>query len=137
MGRIQPVRLGWGAISVIFGGQVSLGIHYSKRDENNFTTLLWQNNGQQNGFTTRKLFSELYKITVNVVIFVGFRRIRSTKWPPFDPTLIVRSRRTLDFLHSRFTRAHQLEPELPCVIKYFLKRNSYQTESFLKQWICI
>jgi len=31
-GQIQPVRL-WGAIAVIFGSQVSIRVHYCKRDE--------------------------------------------------------------------------------------------------------
>jgi len=31
-GRIQPVSLGW-AISVTFGSQVTLRVHYFKRDE--------------------------------------------------------------------------------------------------------
>jgi len=30
-------------------------------------------------------------------------------------------RRSLDFVRSRFTRAHPLEPELPSAIKYFFK----------------
>jgi len=47
-GRIQPVSLG-GAISVIFCSQVSLRVHYCKRHEVYFTTLLWQNNGDPNG----------------------------------------------------------------------------------------
>jgi len=41
------------------------------------TTLLWQNNGQQNRHISRMLFSELYKIVqkkymVKKVTFVGF-----------------------------------------------------------------
>jgi len=39
-GRIQPVRLGGRVILVIFGSQDSLGVHYCKRDEVYFTTLL-------------------------------------------------------------------------------------------------
>ena len=62
-----------GAISVIFGNQVSLRVHYCKRDEVHFTTLLWQNNGWQNCLKPRTLFSEFYKIVVNKVNFVGFR----------------------------------------------------------------
>jgi len=42
-------------ISVIFGGQVSLCIHYCKKDEVYFTTLLWQKSGQQNGPISRIL----------------------------------------------------------------------------------
>jgi len=38
-GRIQPVSLR-GAISVIFGSQVSLRVYYCKRDEAYLTTLL-------------------------------------------------------------------------------------------------
>jgi len=38
-GRIQPVRLG-GAISAIFGSEVSLRVHYCRKDEVYFTTLL-------------------------------------------------------------------------------------------------
>ena len=34
-------------ISVIFSSQVSLRVHYCKRDEVYFTTLLWKNNGRQ------------------------------------------------------------------------------------------
>ena len=71
-GRIQPVSLG-GAISVIFGSQVSSPVHYCKRDEAYFTTLLWQNNWEQNGLKSRMLFSEWYKIMVNKVTFLGFR----------------------------------------------------------------
>ena len=47
---------------------------------------------------------------------------------------IVRSRRSLDFVRSRFTRGHPFEPELPYAIKCFSKHNSYRTECF---WICI
>jgi len=36
-GRIQPVSVGGKAISVIFGSQVSLRIHYCKTDEVYFT----------------------------------------------------------------------------------------------------
>jgi len=71
-GRIQPVSLG-GAISAIFGSQVSFRVHYCKRDEVYFTTLLWQSNGRQNGLISRMLFSKLYKIMVTTVSFVGFR----------------------------------------------------------------
>jgi len=58
-GRIQSVSLGWGEISVIFGSQILLRVHYCKTDEVCFTTLLWQNNGRQNGLILRMLFSEL------------------------------------------------------------------------------
>ena len=60
-----------GAISVIFGSQVLLRFHYCRRDAVYFTTLLWKTNGRQNGFIS--LFSELYKVMVNKVTFVGFR----------------------------------------------------------------
>jgi len=48
-----------GAISIIFGSHVSLRVHYCKRDEVYFTTLLWKNNGRQNSLISRMLFSEL------------------------------------------------------------------------------
>jgi len=95
--HIQPVKL-QGAISLIFGSQVSLRFHYCKRDEVYFTTLLWQNNGRQNGLTSRILFSELYKITVNKVTFVGFRG----GWKPhLDPPLLCGAR--LSFLIDHLT----------------------------------
>jgi len=50
---------------------------------------------------------------------------------------IVRSRRSHDFVRSRFTWAHSLESELSYAAKYFLKHKSYRTECFSKQWICI
>ena len=46
-----------------------------------FTTLLWQNNGRQNGLLTRMLFSELYKIMVNKLPSVGFGGDRSPQFP--------------------------------------------------------
>jgi len=55
-----------GAISVIFGSQVSLRVLYCKRDDVYFAT-------RQNGLTSRLPFSELYKIMMNEVAFVGFR----------------------------------------------------------------
>jgi len=56
LGRIQPVTLG-GAISVIFGSQISLRVHYRKRDEVYFTTLLWQNNeGQKWPYSENAVF---------------------------------------------------------------------------------
>ena len=45
--QIHPARLGR-EILVILSSQVSLRVHYCKRDEVYFTTLLWQNNGHQN-----------------------------------------------------------------------------------------
>jgi len=68
----QPVILG-GAISATFGIQVSLCAHDCKRDEVYFTTVLRQSSGRQNGLISRMLFSELYKIMVKKVAFVGFR----------------------------------------------------------------
>ena len=44
-----------------------------KWDEVYSTTLLWQNNRRQNGLVSRWLFSELCKITVNKVTFLGFK----------------------------------------------------------------
>jgi len=71
--QIQPaVRLGVGAISIIFGSKVSLRVHYCKRDEDNFSTLLWQNSGRQNGLISRMLFYELYKVMLNKATFAGF-----------------------------------------------------------------
>jgi len=61
-GTIQPIRLG-GAISVLFGS------HYCKKDDVKFTTLLWQNNGRQNGLISRML----YNIMLNKVTFVHLR----------------------------------------------------------------
>jgi len=61
------------AISAIFGSRVSLGVQYSKRYEVHVTTLVWKNIGRKNGFVSRMLFFELYKIILNKVIFVGFR----------------------------------------------------------------
>ena len=57
------------------------------------------------------------------------------RWPEWNN--IVRSRRSLVFVRSRFTRAHPLQPELPYAIKYFWKHSWYRTESFLKQCIGI
>jgi len=48
---------------------------------------------------------------------------------------IVRSKRSLDFVRSRFTRAHPLEPELLSASIFW--HNSYQIKCFLKQYICI
>jgi len=43
---------------------------------------------------------------------------------------IIRSRRFLEYLRSRFTRTHPLEPELYPAINYFFKCISYQVECF-------
>ena len=48
-----------------------------------------------------------------------------------------RSNGSLEYVRSRFTRAHSLEPELPSPIKYFFKVNSYQIECFLEAMVCI
>jgi len=72
--RVRSSQKGWGgAISEIFGSQVSLRVLYCKKDDVYFTNLLRQNNGRQNGLTSQMLFSYLYKIIVNKVTFVGFR----------------------------------------------------------------
>jgi len=42
-----------GTISAIFGSQASSFVHYCKRDEVYFTTVLSQNNGWQNGLISR------------------------------------------------------------------------------------
>jgi len=84
-GRIQPVTLG-GAYSASFRSQVSLQVHYRKRDEVYFITLLRQNNGRQKDLILRMLFSELYKIMVSKVTFPGFRGGDRTP-PPLDPPL--------------------------------------------------
>jgi len=92
-GRIQPVRLGGRAISDIFASQVSSRLRYRfKRDEANYTTLLWQNNGRYNDLTSQMLFSELYKSMVNKVTFVGFRgEIVPSAPTPLDPPLTTTS----------------------------------------------
>ena len=72
-GRIQPVSLRRrGAISVIFGSQVLLQVHYCKRDEVYFTTLLWQNSGRQNGLISRMLFPNCSKSWWTKLLFVSF-----------------------------------------------------------------
>jgi len=65
--RIQPEKQEGGAISVIFGSQISLRVHYCKRDEVYVTILLRQNNGREDGSISRMLFSEFFKIMVNKV----------------------------------------------------------------------
>jgi len=50
-----------------------------------FTKLLWQNNGRQNGLKSRMLFSELYKIMVKEVAFVGFSGDDRPNRPTLDP----------------------------------------------------
>jgi len=82
----DPASKGRGAVSVIFGSQVSLRVHYCERDEVHFTTLLWQNNERQNGLKSRMLFSELHKIMAKKVTFIGFRgRGRPNRSPWIRP----------------------------------------------------
>ena len=71
--RIQPASLGGGGDFRNIGSQVSQRLPYCKRDEAYSTTMLWLNNGWQNGLISRMLFSELYKIMVNKITFVAFR----------------------------------------------------------------
>jgi len=73
-GRMQPVRLGGGGdFSNIWHSSLIMGSLLHKRDVVYFTTLLWQNNGQQNWLISRMLFSELFKMIVKKVTFGGFR----------------------------------------------------------------
>jgi len=79
--RADPTsKISGEAILVIFGSYVSLRVHYCKRDEAYFTTLLRQINGRQNGLASRMLFSELYNTLVNKVIFLGFRGTIAPPW---------------------------------------------------------
>ena len=73
--RLLKLVVGRGSLSLLFGSQVSLRVHCCKRDGVYFATLLWQSNGRHNGLISRMLFSELYKIMVNKIIFVGFRGV--------------------------------------------------------------
>jgi len=82
LGADPASKVGGGAISAIFGSLVSLRVHYCKRDEVYFTTVLWQDYGRQNGLKSRMLFPELYKIMVKTVTFIGFRG-RSPQSPPW------------------------------------------------------
>ena len=50
------------------------------------------------------------------------------RWP--QSKTLIRSRRFLEFLRSRFTRANPSELELPFAIKYSFKYNSYQIKCF-------
>ena len=50
---------------------------------------------------------------------------------------IVRNNGSLEYVRSRFTRAHPLEPELPSAIKYFFNLINIRLNVFLKQWVCI
>ena len=45
---------------------------------------------------------------------------------------IVCSNSYLEYVCSRFSQAHPLDPELPSAIKYFFKFNSYQIERFFE-----
>jgi len=47
------------------------------------------------------------------------------------------SRRSLEYVRSRFTLAHLLEPELPSAISIFSNIIHITLSVFLKQWICI
>ena len=95
-------RLFRGAISVIFGSQVSLWwVHYCKRDEIYFTALVWQNDGWQNGAISRMLFSELYKIMVKKVTFVGIRGGDRPNRPPQDQTCAIGTKMTRERLVRR------------------------------------
>jgi len=81
-----------GAIAVIFVSHVSLPVHYSKRDEVYFTTLLWQNNGWQNGLVLQMLFSELYTIMANRLFrrFMGSDRLNRPSWiRPWTPMVLT------------------------------------------------
>jgi len=60
-----PSRLEFTLLHPVWWSPVSLRVHYCKRDGIYFTTLLWQNNGRQNGLIIM-LFSELYKIIAPV-----------------------------------------------------------------------
>jgi len=72
------------------GSQVSQRLPYCKRDEAYFTTMLWPNNGWQNGLILRMLFSELYKIMVNKITFAGFMGGDRPLWiPPVSTTGIL------------------------------------------------
>jgi len=82
----DPANRVRGAISAIFVSQVSWRVQYFKRDEVYFTTLLWQNNGWQNGLVVRMLFYELYTLLVNTVNSqVLGRAIASIVPPGFTP----------------------------------------------------
>jgi len=99
-GRVQPVRL-TGAVSVLFGSQVSWRGHYCKRDEHTSQRFCDKTTGRQNGLMSQTLFSELNKIMVIKVTFVGFRRgispswirprVEGTKWPPVPLTQLHKS----------------------------------------------
>jgi len=71
-GSEKPIWLG-GRFQWYLVSQVSSLCHYCKGGEVCITTLLWQNNGRQNGLKLWRLFSKLYKIMMNKVTFVGFR----------------------------------------------------------------
>ena len=75
-------RPGGGAISVISGTQVSLPVYYLKKHEVYFVTLLWQNSGRQSDLISRMPPSDLYKIMVKKVTFVGFRSCYRPNRPP-------------------------------------------------------
>jgi len=59
-GRNQPVSLGRGAISLILAVKSHYGFA-TVRYQAYFTTLLWQNNGRENGLISRMLFPNCSK----------------------------------------------------------------------------
>ena len=80
-GRIQPGKLGGKKL-----GKSHYGFTNCNRDKVCITTLLWQNNGRQNGLISRMLSSQLYKIMVNKVTLVNFRGAIAPI-VPLDPPL--------------------------------------------------
>ena len=70
-----------------------------------------------------------------LLLFKYFRSISGLsdsccRWP--ESKTIVRGKHSLDFVRSRFTRAHPLEPELLSAIRHLsiFKHNSYQIKCF-------
>jgi len=111
-----------GAISVIFGSQASLRVHCCKRDEVYFTTLLWRNNGRQNGLIiSRMLF---FRIWQNHGEWSYLGRFYGGRSPLLDPHLHERHAcsqptgenafyRLLGKLHLRNSYKENLLAELP------------------------
>jgi len=104
-GRIQPVAEG--AISIMFGSQASLRVRNRKRDEDYFTTLLWQNNGRRNDLVSQMLFSEFYKIVVNKVTCVGFKGAMAPI-APLVPSLRVMQQLKQVFVRICFLRVTEI-----------------------------
>jgi len=102
---------GGGAISVISRSQVLLRVYYCKRDEVYSTKLLWQNNWRQSGLISRMIVSELFKIVVKKVTFVGFRG----PWAiaPMDPPLVPEARGPMQLHRLHWLKAGpaQILPE--------------------------